>query len=112
MPGSVTMSVVGKHSGEPTEESAPPPRQRLLLLAAGVTATMVAWGFLVWEAIDFGDKARDGQSAAWLFLFLATVGATACMFMTLVLGNKVLRVLRGDPTPVRTTPPGGRRAAR
>ena len=101
---------VGKHSGERTE--APPlPRGRLLALALGVTATLVAWGFLVWAAIDFGSQARDGETPAWVFLALATVGATACLFLTLILGNKVIATLRGQE-PARSPVPGGRRAAR
>jgi len=101
---------VGKHSGERTE--APTlPRGRLLALALGITATLVAWGFLVWEAISFGSQARDGEAAAWVFLALATVGAAACLFLTLILGAKVLATLRGRP-PAPAPVPGGRRAAR
>jgi hypothetical protein len=90
------------------------PRRRLLVLALGITATLVAWGFLVWAAIDFGGQARNGESAAWAFLALATVGATACLFLTLILGNKVLATLRAVASPpVRAgAVPGGRRAAR
>jgi hypothetical protein len=101
---------VGKHSGERTE-GAPVPRGRLLILALGITATLVAWGFLVWEAINFGSQARDGQAPAWVFLGLATVGATACLFLTLILGSKVIGTLR-DRAPVRVPVPGGRRVAR
>jgi hypothetical protein len=104
------MTPVGKHSGEPAPE-APRPRRRLLALALGITATLVAWGFLVWEAIDFGSQARGGEAPAWLFVALATLGATACLFLTLILGNKVLATMRGD-APSRSTVPGGRRAAR
>lgn len=104
------MTGVGRHSGERTE-TPPVPRGRLLVLALGITATLVAWGFLVWEAINFGSQARDGEAPAWAFLALATIGATACLFLTLILGNKVLGTLRGQP-PVRTPVAGGRRAAR
>jgi hypothetical protein len=104
------MTGVGKHSGERTEQE-PLPRRRLLTLTLGITATVVAWGFLVWAAIDFGSQARGGQTPAWFFLALATIGATACLFVTLILGNKVLETLRtrSEPPPVV---PGGRRAAR
>jgi hypothetical protein len=88
------------------------PRRRLLVLALGITATLVAWGFLVWAAIDFGRQARDGESPAWAFLGLATVGATACLFLTMILGNKVLTTLRGAAPPPRPVVPGGHRAAR
>ena len=103
------MTPVGKHTGEP-EAQQPLPRRRLLVLALGITATLVAWGLLVWEAIEFGSQARGGKAPAWAFLGLATVGATACLFLTLSLVNKVLATLRGDAP--RTRVPGGRRAAR
>jgi hypothetical protein len=105
------MTAVGKHAGEPVEEVAGSPRPRLLGLALGVTATLVAWGYLVWEAIDFGGRARDGDGLGWLFLFLATVGATACLFMTLILVNKLLATLRGE-APARPSSGGGKRVAR
>jgi hypothetical protein len=107
------MCRVGKHSGEPVEELPQPvQRERLIKLAAGITATIVAWGYLVYLAIDFGAAARDGDGFAWVLLFLATLGATACMFVTLILGNKVLATLRGEEPPRRPPPTGGRRAAR
>lgn len=108
------MSGVGKHSGDPVEETpVVVPRNRLLGLAAGVTGTLIAWGFLVWQAIEFGGKARDGQGLAWFFLFVATLGATACLFATLILTTKLIATLRGDvPPPKSAGPPGGRRAAR
>lgn len=104
------MTAVGKHTGEPVEESGPPLRKRLLALTLGVTATLVAWGFLVWAAIDFGGKARDGESLGWLFLLLATLGATACLFVTMILTQKLLGTLRGEAP--RPPTPGGKRAAR
>jgi hypothetical protein len=104
------MTPVGKHTGEPAPAE-PLPRRRLLGLALGITATLVAWGFLVWEAIDFGSEARGGENTAWLFVVLATIGATACLFLTLILGNKVLATLRGE-APTRPKVAGGRRAAR
>lgn len=109
-----TMSGVGKHQGEPVEElPQPAQRQRLLALAAGLTATVVAWGYLVFQAIEFGSAARDGAGFAWVLLLLATVGATACLFVTLILGSKILMTFRGElPPPRPKGPPGGRRAAR
>ncbi|MEP6816544.1 MAG: hypothetical protein ABI873_13440, partial [Marmoricola sp.] len=71
---------------------------RMLALAAGVTATVVAWGVLVFAAIDFGRSARDGQSGDWVFLVLSTVGAVACMFLAIVLASKMQTLMRGDPT--------------
>lgn len=104
------MTPVGKHSGEPAPDQ-PLPRRRLLVLALGITLTLVAWGFLVWAAIDFGADARSGSTASWVFVALATVGATACLFLTLILGTKLLATLRGEAVP-QAAVPGGRRAAR
>jgi NADH:ubiquinone oxidoreductase subunit 5 (subunit L)/multisubunit Na+/H+ antiporter MnhA subunit len=95
----------------------------LLLLAVAVTACMVAWGYLVKSAIDFGVTARGGESDAWLFLGLASLGAVACLFVGLILVAKVFRRLTKPPTsdsspaPNATTLaqpriPGGRRAMR
>jgi hypothetical protein len=102
---------VGKHSGDRTEP-VPLPRGRLLGLALGITATLVAWGFLVWEAINFGSDARSGEALAWVFLVLSTVGAAACLFLTLILGARVLATLRGQAPRPQPLVPGGRRAAR
>ncbi len=114
------MPGVGKHA-------APAPRRsdrrrasgtgsarHLVVLALGVTATLVAWGFLVWAAIDFGGQARSGEATAWGLLALATVGAAACLFVTLILAGKIIDAFRGGlPAPPRVdVPPGGRRARR
>lgn len=103
---------VGRHSG-PTQESyaaPPPPRRTILILALLVTATLIAWGVLVYAAIDFGGEARSGESTAWVFLSLATLGAAACLFVTLLLGARILTLVKGQPAPAR--PQGGRRAKR
>lgn len=91
-------------------------RRRLLLLAAGLTLTLVGWGFLVWLAVDFGAEARGGNPIAWLFLLVATLGATGALFLGLILGSRTLATVRGqrvDPKPPRA-PRGvaGKRAAR
>ena len=65
----------------------------LLLLALGVTVCMVAWGYLVKAAIDFGSEARGGRSEAWWFLGLASLGAVACLFVGLMLAARVTRRL-------------------
>ncbi len=95
----------------------------LLLLALGITACVIAWGYLVYAAIDFGSTARGGDSTAWWFLGLASIGAVACLFVGLMLVARLTRRLgitrapqQADPTddpddgPPR--PVGGRRAAR
>jgi hypothetical protein len=110
----------GRHAGqarlEETPESAAGPRRAsapLLLLALGITGAVVAWGYLVYLAIDFGTTARDGDGTAWWFLALATVGAIACLFVAMMCGTRMVARLRGPSTPTDTPrPPGGRRAAR
>lgn len=86
----------------------------LILLALGITAAVVAWGYLVYLAIDLGTKARNGESTAWWLLGLSTIGAIACLFVAMMLGTRlVARIRAGAPAadePPR--PPGGRRAAR
>ena len=108
------MTRVSKHSGTRAERHRPArsprpaaPRGRLLVLACGVTVTLVAWGFLVYAAIEFGKDARAGQDTAWAFLAVATIGAAACLFATLLLGMKVFEVLaqRQLPEVVPETPP-------
>ena len=75
----------GKHAGARTaERPVPVPRARrsargvLLVLALGTTLCLVAWGYLVWAAIGFGREARGGESSAWTYLGLASLGAIAC----------------------------------
>lgn len=123
----------GKRAGSRRAERPRPTfRPRLLLLAVGVTLAVVAWGYLVYAAIDFGSSARSGDGRAWVFLALASAGAIACLFLGLMM---IARLLRGlgitapppstsnaahihaseatEPaTPPATRPPGGRRAAR
>jgi hypothetical protein len=80
-------------------------RPALLLLALGVTAAVVAWGYLVGAAIDFGTTARSGDGGAWLFLALAAVGAVMCLFLGLVLVARLARALGFTRSPGRDTPP-------
>ena len=86
----------------------------LLALALGTTLCLVAWGYLVWAAIDFGRTARGGDSSAWTYLGLASLGAIACLFVGLLLVLRVVTILRaasaGSVSP--SPPPGGRRAKR
>lgn len=103
------------------------PRPKLnpvaLGIAAGITLCVVAWGYLVYAAIDFGTAARGGESMAWVFLGLASLGAIACLFTGLMLAAWMLRALgitstpppAGGDLPVGGAPPraaGGKRAAR
>jgi len=84
----------------------------MLLLALGITAAVVAWGYLVYVAIDFGNSARNGRTAAWWFLAVATIGAIACLFVALMLGMRLVARIRAGSAPHAPHPPGGRRAAR
>jgi hypothetical protein len=89
------------------------PKAALLLLALGITATVVAWGYLVFLAIDLGKSARNGESTAWWLLGLATIGAIACLFVAMMLGTRLVeRIRAGTPPAAPPRPPGGRRAAR
>ena len=74
---------------------------------------MVAWGYLVYAAIDFGSTARGGDPTAWWFLALASVGAVACLFFALMLVVRLLRRLgittRRPPRPAEApVRPGAR----
>ena len=91
----------------------------MLLLAIGVTVAVIAWGYLVKAAIDFGIEARGGTSDAWMFLGLSSLGAVACLFVGLMLIARLLRELgiTGSSKDTSTAgqsprPVGGHRAAR
>jgi uncharacterized BrkB/YihY/UPF0761 family membrane protein len=85
----------------------------MLLLALGITAAVVAWGYLVYLAIDFGTDAREGDGGGWWLLGLSTIGAIACLFVAMMLSIRLFaRVRAGAPPPAPPRPPGGRRAAR
>ncbi|HEY3528132.1 MAG TPA: hypothetical protein VGK78_03205 [Nocardioides sp.] len=92
---------------------APSSRGPLLLIALGITAAVVAWGYLVYLAIDFGTSARNGDRTAWWFLAMATVGAIACLFFAMMLGARFVARVRAAAVPAAPPrAPGGRRAAR
>lgn len=89
---------------------------RLLGHAAAITACLVAWGYLVYIAIDFGAEARrDGNTAAWGLLALTAVGAVACLFLGFLLITRLLQLvgMLPGPGPQRpAAPKGGKRAKR
>jgi fatty acid desaturase len=116
------MVPVGKHSGEHTAEQTvtepeypaeAPPRRKMFLLALVVTVTLVAWGVLVYTAIDFGREARSGEPVAWVFVVVTTLGAAAALFVALLLGVRIMTLFRGrnepSPSPVPVQGAGGRR---
>ena len=94
-----------------------------LLIGVGITLCVVAWGYLVYAAIDFGTAAREGTgSATWAFMGLACLGAIACLFVGLLLVSRLMRALgiTSAPPPSSSSsdsadaprPVGGKRAAR
>src|SRR5699024_6731513 len=88
--GCLTMRHVGKHSGT----TAAPSIRMIGLYAAGTAATLVAWGALVYYAIQFGPEARSGRTSAWVMLGVATAGAIACLLLALLLGTHLVEQLR------------------
>ena len=110
-----------KHAGSrrgPARSSTRPPA--VFLLALAITAAVVAWGYLVYLAIDFGSSARAGETRAWWLLAVASLGAVLCLFLGLVLVARLLRTLgitaKDSSTPPSTPdaprPVGGRRSSR
>ncbi|MEZ0578129.1 hypothetical protein [Nocardioides sp. MH1] len=97
-------------------------RPVLLVLALAITLCVVAWGYLVYAAIDFGSTARhDDDNAAWFYLAVAAIGAVACLFLGFMLVARFSRAVgftaAPDPRPAKvkrdsSTPKGGKRAAR
>ncbi|GAA1934211.1 hypothetical protein [Nocardioides hwasunensis] len=92
-----------------------------LLLGAAITVCVIAWGYLVYAAIDFGTAARGGSSSAWSFMALACLGAIACLFVGLLLVARLVRALGITSAPSTGSsdspdrpprPVGGKRAAR
>ena len=122
------MESSGKHAGKRRAEPAPPPPAnkgggsagrpwaKLLALALGVTLCVVAWGYLVYAAIDFGATARGGETRAWWFLAMASLGAVVCLFVGLLLVARLMRLVgvtkTEDAEPPPPRPIGGKRAAR
>ena len=106
----------GKRAGDRTKARI---RPDLLVLAVGITFALVAWGYLVLAAIDFGATARhDGRTSAWLLLVVASLGAMGCLFLAFMLAARFSRALgltSGPEPKVKrdpNAPKGGKRAAR
>jgi hypothetical protein len=70
---------------------------------------VLAWAVLVRAAIDFGSSARSGQSEAWVFLVLATLGAVGCLVLVLVLAGRAVSAVRAGRIRAVAAPVGGRR---
>ncbi|KAA1419220.1 hypothetical protein F0U44_12280 [Nocardioides humilatus] len=92
----------------------------LLLLALAITLCVLAWGYLVYAAIDFGSEARSegGEDGAWFYLLVAGVGAVACLFLGFMLVARFSRAIGWTAAPPPRVkrdpgaPKGGKRAAR
>jgi hypothetical protein len=113
-----SVSTGGKRAA--SRRAAPAPRtlnKAALGLGVAITLCVVAWGYLVYAAIDFGTAARSGSDgSAWSFMALACLGAIACLFVGLLLVARLMRALGiTQPPPSDDAPPrpvGGKRAAR
>lgn len=89
-----SVSTGGKRAGSrkgPKKRSLP--SRVVLLLCLAVTVSVVAWGYLVYAAIDFGSAARGGEQNAWIYLGVACLGAAGCLFVGLMLSARILRQL-------------------
>lgn len=90
------------------------------MYAGGITFCVVAWGYLVYAAIDFGSTARQaGNGQAWAFLAVACLGAACCLFAGLMMLVRLLTLTGIISTPAGYADPrdpekavGGKRAAR
>ena len=87
------------------------------MIGALITLCVIAWGYLVYAAIDFGTAARGGSGGAtWALMGLAGLGAVACLFVGLLLVARLMRALGVTPSasdaPAEPRPAGGKRAAR
>ena len=104
----------GKRAGARRGASTGPRFSRAALaLCAAITFCVVAWGYLVYAAIDFGTAARAGAGSSWGFMALASLGAIACLFVGLLLGARLMRVLSSPSAEAAAPrPQGGKRAAR
>ena len=107
----------GKRAGSRKGARAPRTLNKAaLVIGVGITLCVVAWGYLVYAAIDFGTAARGGESSAWTFMGLACLGAIACLFVGLLLVARLMRALGITEAPERPDQPprpvGGKRAAR
>jgi len=94
----------GKRAGARRAEKTRSSRLPTLGYSAAITACIVAWGYLVFTAINFGTLAREGDSMAWWMLAVASLGAVACLFVGLLVGARLLRTLGITPAPAV---PGG-----
>lgn len=90
----------GRRRAETVEKS-PSPLLILGGILGGALLGAVAWYYLVNAAIDFGEEAKGGRGAAWIFMAMATIGAIACLLLVMVLaarGLGLLGIAKGKPS--------------
>jgi cytosine/uracil/thiamine/allantoin permease len=87
------------------------PAGRILRLVLLVLITLAGWAALVLTAVDIGRRARAGDSDAWTSFWAAAAGAVLCLVVAVVLGARLLGVVRGT-TPARRPRTAGRRMSR
>jgi len=97
-------------------DHSPLPRRRLLLLGTGTAVALVVWIVLVVTAVRLVGAARGGASGGgiggWVLVVLVFAGAAASLFVGLLLGVRLVGVVRRrEPAPA-PHPKGGKRAAR
>lgn len=112
----------GKRAGDRRASRPAGQGPKILGYAVAITAAVIAWGYLVYAAIDFGSAARGGNGGAWGLLVLASLGAAACLFVGLMFASRLAGALgfgpraadqdRSDDEPPPPRQPGGRRIAR
>ncbi len=68
-----------------------------------MAAALVAWGALVWFAIELGSRARGGEQRAWWLMGAISVAAIACLFVALMIAARTLRTLQGTKTAPAAT---------
>ena len=100
---------MGKHTGVAAE---PRRRGRAGAAIAGIVVTFVAWAALVYYAIQLGSDVRSGNGSAWTLLAIAIVGAVCCLFLSLLLGTRVVEAARTSRAQRPPRVAGGRRAKR
>ena len=88
------MSTPGRRANrDPQGQATALPLPYLLAMALAAALSAGAWVYLVRSAIAFGRLARGGQGQAWLFTGAASVGATVCALLVIVLLARMLRSL-------------------
>lgn len=83
-------------------------RREFTLYALGIVASFAVWIALVVFAINLGSPAKAGSTAAWFLLAIATLGAIACLVLSLMLSVRAWELRTGVRPPKRA--PGGTRA--